>query len=92
MAFHDALLPMLLERQGQLIRIVRLRDTRWTNNFRENLWLAVRTAHLLPSEVRRAQELVELEPDTEIRDVARFVLAQHLPPSERKAVSIELWH
>jgi hypothetical protein len=66
------------------------RDSRWTNNFRENLWFALRAARLSPSEVRRAKELIELEPDDEIRGVAKSVLAQHLSPSERDVAQIEL--
>jgi hypothetical protein len=66
------------------------RDTRWTNNFRENLWFTLREARLSPSEVRRAKELIELEHDDEIRGVAKSVLVQHLPASEHEAAEVEL--
>jgi hypothetical protein len=66
------------------------RDTRWTNNFRENLWFALRVANLSPSELQRARQLLELERDHGTRGVAESVLTQYLPPSEREAAEIKL--
>jgi hypothetical protein len=67
-----------------------LRDTAWSNVFRENLWFALGEAQLTPDDVRRAEALLEHEPDDDIRNVARSVLIEYLPEQQRQEAAIRM--